>query len=142
MQLKRALRKGNTAYLVVLKCVDEPDPDDLLPQTVPDWNGLPEDDPDLVRLVQEQYMDVGQGIPPGAPPDRGIDHVIPLVEGATPQYRRSFRLSPAEYAEMKRQITEFLAKGWIEPSNSPWVLPSFLFPKRMVDCAWSLITEQ
>ena len=130
MQFKRALRKGNPGYLVVLKCVDEDEPDDLLPKAVPDWNGTPDDDPDVVLFVKQKYMDLGQEIPAGPPPDRGIDHVIKLIDGAKPQYRRSFRLSPAEYEEMKRQITEFLAKGWIVPSNSPWGSPLLFVPKK------------
>jgi len=131
LQLKRAIRKGNQAYLAVLRVVDEDNPDDLLPRTVEDaWHGSPDDDPEIIALVKGRYMALGRDIPSGPLPDRGADHVIRLVDGATPQHRRSYRLSPLEIAEVKRQIAEFLAKGWITPSTSPWGAPLLFVPKK------------
>ena len=131
MQFKRAVRRGNRAYLVVLRVVDDDNPDDLLPRKVEDeWNGSPDDDPEIIALVKREYMDLGREIPPGPLPDRGIDHVIQLIDGASPQHRRSYRLSPLELAEVKRQIAEFLAKGWITPSCSPWGAPLLFVPKK------------
>jgi hypothetical protein len=56
----------------------------------------------------------------GLPPDRGISHVIPLIPGAKPAYRPSGRHSPAETAEIERQVKELLLQGLIEPSTSPY----------------------
>ena len=38
-------------------------------------------------------------------------------------------MSPAETAEVKRQIADFLAKGYIEPSTSPFGAPVLFVDK-------------
>ena len=35
-----------------------------------------------------------------------------------------------EYAEAKRQLQEYLAKGWIEPSSSPFGAPILFVPMK------------
>ena len=42
-------------------------------------------------------------------------HQIELLPNAEPHYRRQHRMSVAESAEVRRQIDEYLAKGWIKP---------------------------
>ncbi len=42
--------------------------------------------------------------PSGLPPDRGIEHVIPLEPDAQPPFKRMYRLSPSELIEVKRQV--------------------------------------
>jgi hypothetical protein len=51
------------------------------------------------------------------------EHTIRLVPGSKPTFRRNFRLSPIEMQELRKQVTEFLAKGIITPSNSPFGAP-------------------
>ncbi|GJP40575.1 hypothetical protein CLOM_g239, partial [Closterium sp. NIES-68] len=41
-----------------------------------------------------------------------------------------FRASPAEYEEAKQQIEEYLRKGWIEPSASPYGAPILFVNKK------------
>jgi len=41
-----------------------------------------------------------------------------------------YRLSPAEYAEAKKQVAEYLEKGWIEPSTSPYGAPILFVQKK------------
>ena len=41
-----------------------------------------------------------------------------------------YRLSPAEFEDMKRQVKELLAKGWIEPSTSPYGAPILFVGKK------------
>jgi hypothetical protein len=55
-------------------------------------------------------------------------HTIPL-EGHKLPFRPIYRLSPLEVEEAKRQITEYIHKGWIEPSSSPYGSP-ILFVKK------------
>ena len=86
-------------------------------------------DPDVRELV-DQFADIFQDTPPGLPPERGIPHPIPLEEGAKPPWRPVYRLSPAEHADMQRQITELLAKGWVEPSSSPYGAPILFVGKK------------
>jgi hypothetical protein len=67
--------------------------------------------------------------PTGLPPDRDVGTVIPLAEHATPQFVRGRRLSPSELTEVKAQVTDLLAKGYIQPSSSPWGAPVLFIPK-------------
>jgi hypothetical protein len=67
--------------------------------------------------------------PTSLPPDRDISPVIPLADNATPQFVRGKRLSPAELVEVKKQVTDLLAKGYIQPSSSPWGAPVLFVPK-------------
>jgi hypothetical protein len=68
--------------------------------------------------------------PTGMPPDRDLEStVIPLIDNATPQFVRGWRLSPAELAEVQKQVKDLLAKGYIQPSSSPWGAPVLFVPK-------------
>ena len=68
--------------------------------------------------------------PTSMPPDRGLDSpVIPLVDGAVPMHVRGKRLSPSELAEVKKQVSDLLAKGYIQPSSSSWAAPVLFVPK-------------
>ncbi len=70
--------------------------------------------------IKSQFADVFAE-PSGLPPDRGIEHVIPLEPDAQPPFKRMYRLSPSELIEVKRQVTELLQKQLIEPSvKSIW----------------------
>ena len=72
------------------------------------------------NLVTE-YSDVFKS--PGMPLEHEIDHKIELEPGATPPYRRQYRVSAAELAEVRCQLDEYLEKGWIRPSSSPYSAP-------------------
>ncbi|KAJ9526254.1 hypothetical protein QJQ45_009726 [Haematococcus lacustris] len=52
-------------------------------------------------------------------PHRSVDHVIQLESG-TPPNRPVYRMSQEELDELKRQLDELLAKGYIRPSTSPF----------------------
>ena len=73
---------------------------------------------DLNRLsdVLDQYADVFAPLPAGLPPARQVDHVIDLEQGAKPCYRPTYRMSPLELQEVRKQLDELLSKGWIRPS--------------------------
>jgi len=58
-----------------------------------------------------------------------LEHTIDLEPGAKPPFRRNFRLSPLELAELRTQVTEFLDKGIITPSNSPFGATVLFIPK-------------
>ena len=65
-----------------------------------------------------EYSDVFE--PPGMPVERAINHKIELEPGATPPYRCQYCVSAAELAEVWHQLDEYLEKGWIHPSSSPY----------------------
>ena len=64
------------------------------------------------------------------PVERAIDHKIELEPGATPLYRHQHRASAAELAEVRRQLDEYLEKGWIRPSSSPYGAPIVFIRKK------------
>jgi hypothetical protein len=66
------------------------------------------------------YADVFPDELLGIPPDRDIEFAIELQPGTTPISKRPYQMSPAELAELKKQLQELLDKGFIRPSTSPW----------------------
>ena len=68
-------------------------------------------------------------LPAGLPPQRTMDHRIELVPGASPQSRPTYRMSPAELDELKKQLDQLLASGFIQPRKSPFGAP-ILFVKK------------
>ena len=79
------------------------------------------------NLVTE-YSDVFE--PPGMPVERAIDYKIELEPGATPPYRHQYCVSAAELAEVRSQLDEYLKKGWICPSSSPYGAPIVFIRKK------------
>ena len=56
-------------------------------------------------------------------------HTINLLPNAKPSFRKAWRTSPAERAEIDKQVAYMLAKGLIKPSSSPWGAPTLFAPK-------------
>lgn len=95
-------------------------PDDLVPA-------------DQLRTLLDKYKDVFAEVTGLREQDSGVEHTIPLVPGAQPPAKRTYRLSPDEKAECQRQIADLLAKGFIEPSNSPFGAPVIFVRKKDPD---------
>jgi hypothetical protein len=57
------------------------------------------------------------------------EHTIDLIPGSKPAFRRNYRMSPLEQAELKKQVLDFLEKRIITPSNSPFGAPVLFIPK-------------
>ena len=64
------------------------------------------------------------------PPDREIEFIIELLPGTAPIAKRPYRMAPIEQEEVKKNIDELLAKGYIRPSSSPWAFPVLLVEKK------------
>jgi hypothetical protein len=71
-------------------------------------------------LLVCDYPDVFPDELPGMPPDRDIEFAIELQPGTAPISKRTYRMPPAELAELKKKLQELLDKGFIRPSTSPW----------------------
>jgi hypothetical protein len=110
LQLKICFRKGCQLYATH---VEEP----------VDTNGPR---PGNFSVLQE-FEDVFQEIP-GLPPRRDIYFPIDLVPGAAPVSKTPYRMSTLELKELKMKFEEFLKKGYILLSVSPWETP-ILFVK-------------
>ncbi|KAJ9524664.1 hypothetical protein QJQ45_024262 [Haematococcus lacustris] len=81
-----------------------------------------------IKALIKQYAQVFDDLQ-GLPPERNIAHTIPLEPGAKPPFRPMYRMSPAELAEVEKQIKELLALGLIEPSSSPYGAPVLFVTK-------------
>ncbi|WVZ93944.1 hypothetical protein U9M48_039893 [Paspalum notatum var. saurae] len=87
---------------------------------------------DGIRIVCD-YPDVFPNELPGIPPDRDIEFLIELLPGTAPIVIRQYRMAPIEHEEVKKNIDEFLAKGYICPSSSFWAFPVLLVEKMDTD---------
>jgi hypothetical protein len=82
-----------------------------------------------IRVVQE-YLDVFPKELPGMPPDHDIEFLIELLPGTPPISKRPYRMPINELVELKKQIAELQAKGFIRPNSSPWGAPMLLVEKK------------
>ncbi len=67
---------------------------------------------------------------PGMPPDHDIEFLIELIPGTPPISKRPYRMPINELVELKKQIAELQAKGFIRPSSSPWGAPVLFVEKK------------
>ncbi|WP_180706512.1 hypothetical protein, partial [Campylobacter coli] len=124
-------RHGAKTFLVHVKVGDEDLEVSLGGEDLPDDVSNQHDQTSAqLKSLLDEYADVLAEKPPGLPPDRGVGHTIPLEPDAKPPWRRGYRLSPAEVEEVKRQVTELLKQGLIEPSTSPYGAPVLFVQKK------------
>jgi hypothetical protein len=64
------------------------------------------------------------------PPDYDIKFVIELMPSTAPIYKSPYRMTTPELVELKEHIREFLEKGFIHPSSSPWGVPVIFVLKK------------
>jgi hypothetical protein len=72
-----------------------------------------------IRVVQD-YPDVFLKELSGMPPNRDIEFLIELLPGTPPISKRPYKMPVNELVELKKQIVELQAKGFVRPSSSPW----------------------
>jgi hypothetical protein len=84
---------------------------------------------EAIRIVSE-FPDVFPEELPGMPPERKVEFAIELIPGIAPISKRAYRVSGPELVELKKQIDEWLEKGYIRPSTSPWVAPVLFVEKK------------
>jgi hypothetical protein len=82
-----------------------------------------------IRVVQE-YPDIFPKELSGMPPDRDIEFLIELLHEKPPISKRSYRMPVNELVELKKQIAELQAKGFIRPNSSPWGAPVLFVEKK------------
>jgi ribonuclease HI len=82
-----------------------------------------------IRVVQD-FPAVFPEELPGMPPDRDIEFLIELLPGTPPISKRPYRMTVNELVELKKQIAELQAKGFIRPSSSPWWAPILFVEKK------------
>jgi hypothetical protein len=89
-------------------------------------------------LVVCEFPDVFPEGLPGLPPERDVEFVIELKPGTAPVSRRSYRMPPNEWEELKTQLQDLLEKGFIRPSSSPWGCPA-IFVKKKDQTLWMCV---
>lgn len=108
-QVKTGIKRGETTMIAALV---EVKPDQVV------------EVPDQVAAVLDDYSDVMPAeLPRVLPPRRAIDHRIELEPGARPPARGPYRMAPLELAELRKQLGELLAAGYIQPSKAPYGAP-------------------
>jgi hypothetical protein len=80
-------------------------------------------------LVVQEYPNVFTKELPGMPPDRDIEFLIELLPGTPPIAKRPYRMPINELVELKKQLNELQAKGFIRPNSSPWGAPVLFVEK-------------
>ena len=83
----------------------------------------------LRKLLQRFKHLFPDKLPAFAAQDHGISHTIDLIPGAKIPYKKPYRMSPKELEEAKRQVKEFLDKGIVVPSQSPFGANMFFVSK-------------
>ena len=92
-------------------------------------NSIKEVSIEQIPIIKD-YPDVFPEELPGMPPDRDIEFLIDLIPGTSPIAKRPYRMPANELAELKKQICELQAKGFIRPSSSPWGAPVLFVRKK------------
>jgi hypothetical protein len=98
----------------------------------PDLSGAPPEYREALQRLIDEFPDIFSETPQagGALVDPSlVNHTIKLKPGTKPPFRRNHRLSPLEMAELKERVAEFLEKGIISPTNSPYGAPVLFVPK-------------
>lgn len=72
-----------------------------------------------VKQLLDEFKTVFDDLPPGLPPDRGTPFTINTGD-SHPVFSRGYRHTPKEREQVEEQIKEYLEKGWIRPSSSPY----------------------
>ena len=103
--------------------------------------------PEKLQELLTRYKDVFPAeLPVGLPPERGTGHTIQLEAGATAPFRRNKRMSQMEMELCEKFIGELLAKGFIQPSTSPFGAPIMFVEKPdgrgyRVVCDWRMLNK-
>ena len=84
-----------------------------------------------MKEILEQYKDVLTAeLPKTLPPQRSIDHKIPTIPGSIPPVKAPYRMNATQLAELKQQLQELEACGFIRPSQSPYGAPVIFVAKK------------
>ncbi|GJW51267.1 putative reverse transcriptase domain-containing protein [Tanacetum coccineum] len=89
----------------------------------------------MVRNFPEVFLNDLSGLPPL----REIEFWIALTPRAVSVAKSPYRLAPSEMEELSGQLKEFLDKGFIRPSSSPWGAPVLSSGMDQEDFVWCIV---
>jgi hypothetical protein len=79
----------------------------------------------------DEFLDVmREELSDELPSRKQVDHAIEVILGVAPPAKAPYRMSHEELKELKVQLEELLAKGYIKPSKSPYGAPVFFVHKK------------
>lgn len=147
LEAQCAVRQGCPVYLCMVKSsaplhpAAPAAPPDLV-QRLPSMDHLtPALRATLIDLLT-RFPDVfPKDIPPGLPSNHIPFEAVPLLPNSKPPYRKQFRLSPLERAEIDKQVQRLLRLGHIQPSHSPFGAPVLVVPKPRSPGEWRLVYD-
>lgn len=119
IQVKRLHSRGCATQLMVIR--DAPASDPLAEACDPKCSPVAD--------VVSKFADVFAPIA-GPPPERLVKHTIELEPGSRPTVGPIYRMSEGELEELRKQIADLLAKGFIRPSASPFGAPVLFVRKK------------
>ena len=132
-QLKTAVRQGAEVFVVVLQHTNT---DEAVSEAqinayqIGEHGSQALDSTDLDKLLAE-YADVfPDELPRLQEVDRQVPRIVELIPGSKPPCRPIYRLSQPEMTELKKQLKELLAKGYIEPSTASFASPVLFVKKK------------
>jgi len=74
-----------------------------------------------IKQMLEEFSDVMlKELPHELPSRRQVDHAIEVMPRVAPPAKAPYRMNHEELKELKVQLEELLAKGYIKPSKSPY----------------------
>jgi hypothetical protein len=117
------LLKHGKAESVVLASIQPPDPDPTVQISQPKSS--------LPSGLLTEFADVFPSeLPRELPPARSVDHRIELTQTTPPNPRSVYRMSASELDELKKQLDDLIAAGFIQPSKSPFAAPVLFVKKK------------
>ena len=124
--LKKELRHNrvNELYLTMIRNISEDKKEGGTSGYLFEKNRIP-------KWIEKEYGEIFQeGLPPGMPPTRTVDHQIPLKADMPPSFKGIFRLSQFELQELKKRLDQLLKDGKINASMSPYGAPVLFVKKK------------
>ncbi|KAA0032759.1 RNA-directed DNA polymerase-like protein [Cucumis melo var. makuwa] len=77
--------------------------------------------PTEIQKVLNEYVDIVlHELPKTLPPQWGIDHEIELVPRTKSLAKNAYQMPPLELIELRKQLDELLAAGFIKPAKAPY----------------------
>ena len=130
----RSIRKGAEVFLCLVRPADTTSSESAQPPGV--LNSISNSkisrlNSKIQRLVQQYLHNVfPDELPGGQSPQTPITHAIDLEAGKTVRSRPPCKMSQKELQELRKQLDELLAKGFIKPSTSPFGAPVLFVKKK------------
>jgi hypothetical protein len=84
-----------------------------------------------IKRVLEEFPDVmPKELPEDLPSRRRVDHAIEMMPGVAPPAKAPYRMNHEELKELKVQLEDLFAKGYIKPNKSPYGAPVLFVHKK------------